>query len=62
MVHYAWKHEIGFHPDMFKEALKNSELFQNLPDEELNLKSRELCCQADFAKSMFHAAFDLENL
>lgn len=62
MAHYAWKNEIGFHPEMFKEALKKIEKFNRLSEEELELKSRELCSQADFAKSMFHAAFDMENL
>lgn len=62
MAYYAWKNEIGFHPDMFQEALKATELFKSLPEEEIDSKSNELCLQADFAKSMFHAAFDLENL
>jgi len=62
MAHYAWKHEIGFHPDMFKEALLSVELFKHLSDAELDTKSSELCHQADFAKAMFHAAFDFGNL
>ena len=62
MVHYAWKHNLGFHPDMFQEALKATELFKSLPEEEIDAKSDELCLQADFAKSMFHAAFDLDKL
>ncbi len=48
MVHYAWKQGIGFHPDMFMN--------------EIETKAHELCNKADFAKSMFHAAFELENL
>ena len=35
MAHYAWKHEIGFHPDMFKNALMNTNLFQTLPENAL---------------------------
>lgn len=62
MSHYAWKHKIGFHPDMFKNALMNTDLFRTLPDIELEAKSKQLCRQADFIKSIFHAAFDLENL
>lgn len=62
MVHYAWKHEIGFHPDMFEETLRGSDVFSNLSDEELEMKACEVCHQADFAKLMFHAAFDLEGL
>lgn len=62
MVYYAWKHAIGFHSDMFKNALMNTELFHSLPEHEIEAKADELCQQADFAKSMFHAAFDLENL
>lgn len=62
MVHYAWKNEIGFHPDMFTEALKKAELFKNLNEDELESKANELCHQADFAKSMFHATFKLEKL
>ncbi len=62
MVHYAWKHEIGFHPDMFKNALMKTDLFHSLSENEIETKASELCLQADFAKSMFHAAFDLENL
>lgn len=62
MAHYAWKHEIGFHPDMFRDALKNTDIFQSLPENEIEAKAHELCRQADFAKSVFHAAFDLENL
>lgn len=62
MAHYAWKYEIGFNPDMFKDALMNTELFHSLPEQEIEEKAYELCRQADFAKSMFHAAFDLENL
>lgn len=62
LTHYAWIHDLGFHPDMFKDALKEVELFQSLSDEELNAKSAKLCHYADFAKSMFKAAFDLEKL
>ena len=62
MVHYAWKHDIGFHPEMFKKALKETELFRNLSDEVLNNKSAELCNQADFAKGILHATFDIEKL
>ncbi len=62
MAHYAWKHGIGFHPDMFMNALKETELFRNLSEKEIEAKAHELCNQADFAKSMFHAAFELENL
>lgn len=62
MAHYAWKHNIGFHPDMFQEALKATELFKSLPEEEIYKKANQLYLQADFAKSMFHAAFDLEKL
>lgn len=62
VAHYAWKHNIGFHPDMFKTALKSTKLFQTLPDEDIEAKAYELCRQADFAKSIFHAAFELENL
>ena len=62
MVHYAWKQGIGFHPDMFKNALMTTELFHSLQEHEIETKADELCQQADFAKSMFHAAFDLENL
>ncbi len=62
MTHYAWKNGIGFHPDMFKNALKHSNLFQGLCEEELDEKSSQLCHQADFAKNMLHATFDLEHL
>lgn len=62
LVHYAWTHDIGFHPDMFKEALQTAKVFSSLSDEELEDKARTLCLQADFAKEMFHAAFDLEKL
>ena len=62
MAHFAWKHAIGFHPDMFKKALMNTELFHSLQEHEIETKAHELCQQADFARSMFHAAFDLENL
>lgn len=62
MTHYAWKNNIGFHPEMFTEALKEADMFKNLNEDELESKAYELCCQADFAKSMFHAAFDIENL
>lgn len=62
MAHYAWKHEIGFHPDMFKIALMNTDLFHSLSENEIEATANKLCHQADFAKSMFHAAFDLENL
>lgn len=47
---------------MFKNALKEVELFQSLSDDDLNAKSAELCHYADFAKSIFKAAFDLEKL
>lgn len=62
MAHYAWKQEIGFHPDMFTNALKATELFKNLPEEDIKAKALKLCSKADFAKSMFHAAFDLVKL
>lgn len=62
MSHYAWKHKIGFHPDMFRDALKSTSMFKCLKEEELDSKANELCNQADFAKSLFHAAFDLEKL
>ncbi len=62
MAHYAWKNNIGFHPDMFKCAMKNIELFQSLSEEELDSKAEYLCLQADSAKSVFHVAFDLEHL
>ena len=62
MAHYAWKQGIGFHPDMFKNALMNTEVFHYLQEHEIETKAHELCQQADFAKSVFHAAFDLENL
>lgn len=62
LAHYAWIHDLCFHPDMFKNALKEVELFQSLSDDELNAKSVELCHHADFAKSIFKAAFDLEKL
>ena len=62
MAHYAWKHNLGFHPDMFQEALKATELFKSLPEEDLEKKANQLCIRADFAKSMFHAAFELEKL
>lgn len=62
LTHYAWIHDLGFHPDMFKNALKEVELFQSLSDDDLNAKSAELCHYADFAKSIFKAAFDLEKL
>lgn len=62
MAYYAWKQDIGFHPEMFKDSLKKTELFQNLPEEVLDAKSIELCHQADFAKDILHATFDLENL
>ena len=58
MAHYAWKHDIGFHREMFKNALKETELFGNLTDEELDEKSLDLCLQAEFAKGILHAAFD----
>lgn len=38
MAHYAWKHNLGFHPDMFQEALKATELFKSLPEEDLEKK------------------------
>ncbi len=47
---------------MFMNALKETELFRNLSEKEIEAKAHELCNQADFAKSMFHAAFELENL
>lgn len=62
MSHYAWKYELGFHPDMFKEALSSLDKFKCLSGDELDTKANELCKEADFAKSMFHAAFDLEKL
>lgn len=62
MVHYAWKNEIGFNPAMFKDALKNTENFQSLSEEELDVKSSQLCRQADFAKALLHASFELEHL
>ena len=62
VVHYAWKYEIGFHPYLFKTALEATELFGSLPENEIEQASRELCIKADFVKSMFHSAFDLENL
>ena len=62
MVYYAWKHDIGFHPEMFKTALKGTELFGNFSEEALDAKSAKLCHQADFAKGILHAAFDIENL
>lgn len=62
MAHYAWKQGIGFHPDMFMDALKETELFKSLSEKEIEAKAHKLCNQADFAKSMFHAAFELENL
>lgn len=62
MVYFAWKHDLGFHPDMFVEALKSTECFKNLTDEDIEDKACYLCSQADFAKSIFHAAFDLESL
>ena len=57
-----WKQGIGFHPDMFMNALKETELFKGLSEKEIETKAHELCNKADFAKSMFHAAFELENL
>lgn len=62
MAHYAWKHELGFNPKMFKDALKETPNFQRLSEDALEKKANELCLQACFAKAMFHAAFDLENL
>ncbi len=62
MAHYAWKQEICFHPDMFKEALQSNVAFSNLSEEDLEDKAHELCNQADFAKMMFHTAFDIEGL
>lgn len=47
---------------MFKEALKTAKVFSLLSDDELEDKARTLCLQADFAKAMFHAAFELEEL
>jgi len=47
---------------MFKDALMNTDQFHSLSENEIEAKADELCQQADFAKSMFHAAFDLENL
>ncbi|MGN0224256.1 MAG: hypothetical protein ACI4AM_09580 [Muribaculaceae bacterium] len=60
VIHCAWKHKIGFHPDMFKNALKEVEVFQPLSDEELTAKSMKLCEQADFAKSMYQLIRDEE--
>lgn len=62
MVHYAWKNEIGFHPEMFKNALKETDLFGNLSEEVLDAKSAQLCHQSDLAKGVLHAAFDIEKL
>lgn len=62
LVHYAWKQEIGFNPDMFKEALTRTNNFQNLSNEELDTKANDLCKQADFGKSLLYATFDLEKL
>ena len=62
MAHYAWINEIGFHPSMFKESLKKAELFSSIPEDTLEDMALQLCIQADFAKSMFHAAFDIEKL
>ena len=47
---------------MFKHALMNTNLFQTLPENEIEATAIELCHKADFAKSMFHVAFDLEKL
>lgn len=47
---------------MFMNALKETELFKGLSEKEIETKAHELCNKADFAKSMFHAAFELENL
>lgn len=62
MIHYAWKHDTGFHPDMFYTGLKQSKLFQSLPENELTEKSAELCKQADLVWLVFRAAFDIEKL
>lgn len=61
MTHYAWKHEIGFHPEMFKKALRGTEVFRNLSEEELDEKSRELCRQADLAKDILRVASEIEK-
>lgn len=58
MVYYAWKLNVGFNPFMFKNALKRTKIFQDLSEEELDEKSSELCYLANFAESMFHAAFE----
>ena len=57
MAHYAWKNEIGFHPDMFKEVLINTDMFRYLSENEIKAKANEICRQADYAKAMYHAAF-----
>lgn len=62
MVHYAWKNSLSFNPEDFKEILKTVDKFKILSEEELEAKAKLLCDQADFAKSMFYAAFDLEKL
>ena len=61
MAHYAWKNQKVFNPDMFKEVLLSVEKFQNLSEEEIEGMANELCSQADFATSLFHAAFDLNK-
>lgn len=62
MAYHAWKHNIAFHPDMFKEALEATEMFETLSDQEIEEKSNNLCHHADFAKMMFRTAFEIERL
>ena len=62
MVHYAWKQDKNFNQEVFKNVLKETELFKNLSDEELEKKSEVLCHYANFAKSMVYTAFNLEKL
>ncbi len=62
MVHYAWKNHLSFNTEDFKETLKVVDKFKNLSEENLETKATELCDQAEFAKSMFYAGFELENL
>lgn len=62
MTHYAWKHEVGFHPDMFKKSLKETKLFRDLSDEVLDEKSVALCRQADFALNILRLTSDIDSL
>ncbi len=62
MVHYAWKNNLSFNTEDFKETLKVVDKFKNLSEENLETKAIELCDQAEFAKLMFYTAFELENL